>query len=186
MALLEPLDKDVEKIHSEVNQLVNQRFILCTLAITIFCVFVAWLIPRNVPKAQSTVGGFVYIVSILLSLMIFTIGLLHNLLKGMMRVFTSYLVVTEKSAWEIDWERYRKDPYFGYSKAQTIVFLVLNIFAVLFPFIFAIVYSQSLEPTEGLVAMLIVGTVVEISLYGMGFKGWGDIEHKAASKWKSM
>ena len=50
------------KLHSEVNQIVNQRFQLATIAITIFGVVVAWLLPRQTPVAGTPLGAFTFAV----------------------------------------------------------------------------------------------------------------------------
>ena len=68
MTLLGPTSEDLRKIHAEVNQVANHRFLITTLGITLFGVVMAWMIPDNPPSTGGTVGGLVYTVSILLCL----------------------------------------------------------------------------------------------------------------------
>jgi hypothetical protein len=41
MALKGPDPDDVRKLHAEINQIVNQRFLITTLSITVFGVLIA-------------------------------------------------------------------------------------------------------------------------------------------------
>jgi len=187
MALKGPSAEDLVKIHNEVNQIVNQRFILTTIAVTIFGVGIAWIIPKEKPTSGSDIGGMIFALSIFLCIIFFSIYLFHALLKGTMRIFTTYLIITEKSGWEKDFVNYRAhSPYTAYSKPQTIVFLILNAATCAFPLILKLVYSINLAPKRGLCAMLIIGFIIEFLMWGMGFKGWFDSELKAKDKWEML
>jgi len=88
--LSKPTDKDISKIHAEVNQIVHQRFLLCTSAITLFGIVIAWLVPKTVPEEGTSIDSIYFCITILLSILLFTIFYLYISLKRMMRVFTAY------------------------------------------------------------------------------------------------
>jgi len=184
--LSKPTPEDIKKIHAEVNQIVNQRFLLITIAITVFGVVTAWIVPRTPPAPGSDVGGFVFVITMVLSTLLFSLFLLGHLLKGMLRVFTTYLAVTDSSNWEKDWKQFRQSPYLAYTKPQTIVFLILNALATGFPCILARVYSLHLAPCIGLVTSLGWGVLTEFLMFGMGLLNWWDRERRAEQQWKSL
>jgi hypothetical protein len=186
MSLKGPNNEDVRKIHAESNQIVNQRFLITTFAITVFGVIGAWLIPKNTPAAGSDLGAFTFAGSILLISLLFILFLFNHFLRGMLRIYTTYLLATNKSDWEHDWERYRKEKYLGYTKAQTIVFLALGILSTVYPVILAEVYSLNITSQSGFWANIIVGVVYFILVIAMGFEGLWDPESKARERWQKL
>lgn len=184
--LIGPNSDDLKKIHAEVNQLVNQRFVLTTLAITVFSVVTALLIPKGTPQAGAPVGGLTFLLCTILSMVLFSLFLLSHLLKGMLRVFTTYLDVTGSSDWEKDWAKFRRTSYLGYTRPQSLVFLILNFFATVYPLILSTVFSQVLEPAPGAWIAGILGVVVEVFIWGMAFQNWWDREEPAKTKWQGM
>ena len=111
MPLKRPNLGDVQKLLTrKLNQIVNQRFALTTLAITIFTAFAAWLVPRDSAPNGPEFGLYRYMLLILLLLFEFLIFLLSHHLNSMLRIITVYLEVTDSSHWESDWKRYRDIP----------------------------------------------------------------------------
>ena len=108
MKHLNPSDKDVNKLHAEINQLINQRFTLNTVALTITGAMSAYIIPKEehinsiVAVERSIMGDIVLL--LFLCLLVY----LSRILYTMLRTFTTYLRVTEKSNWEQDWYEYQK------------------------------------------------------------------------------
>jgi hypothetical protein len=185
MALLEPKPEDVRKIHAEINQLVNQRFLLTTVAITAFGVVMGTLVPRNPPPA-SGLGGFVFLMAMVLSVLLFALFLLSHLYKGMTRVYSGYLIETKASNWEVDWKEFRKDKYVGYTKPQTLIFLTLNAITVAFPFLMSKVYGVPYEHTWGAIILLVMGGTFELLMIAMGLGNWLDRERKAEQQWRAQ
>jgi len=68
MSLKEPNNEDMRKVHGEINQIVNQRFLITTLAITMFGVIGAWMIPESTQKVGYEIPAFTFAASILLIL----------------------------------------------------------------------------------------------------------------------
>ncbi len=194
MVLKRPNREDKQKIHSEVNQIVNQRLLLTTLAVTIFGAMVAWLIPR-IPLTQSVpvggqsvpVGVYVYITSLLLTVVLFALFLLMHHLTCMLRLFTTYLDETDASNWEKDWSSYRdKFSYLGYTKSQSLVFLLLGSLSTGFPFLLWVVYPFTLEPKAGAVVNAIIGILYVVFVSGMGLCGWFAKENDMRCRWKEL
>jgi len=187
MPLLGPKKEDVQKINSEVNQLVNQRLSITTLAVTVFGALVAWLIPKNPPIVGSAVGAFIYAATTLIIFILFSLFLLGHNLSYMLRTFTTYLDEMDGSNWEKDWAAYRaKFGYLGYTRPQALIFLLLGIFAAIFPFLLVLVYSLTIEPKIGAVICILSGVVYIVLVSGMGLVGWFGKEDDIRRKWKEL
>jgi hypothetical protein len=186
MPLRGPTAEDERKLHAEINQIGNQRFILTTLALTLFGILIAWMVPKDTPSPGADVGTFPFIVSAVLSILLFGIYLWSHLLKNTMRVFTYYLVETKKSGWEQDWIEFRRDPHFAHTKPQTLIFLLLNAIGVGFPFLLSWIYSLKISSIAGPITAVGVGVATELMIYLMGFQAVFDAEAKIANRWKRL
>lgn len=187
MAILGPDKEDKQKIHAEVNQLVNQRLSLTTLAVAVFGVMVAWLIPKSPPNVGSEVGTFIYAASILLVLVLFALFLLVHHLTYMLRLFTTYLTETDASNWEKDWAVFRAQfRYLGYTKPQAVVFLLLGVLSAAFPFLLGFAHSLTLEPKVGAIVCILAGVLYIVFVSGMGLAGWFAKEDEMRRKWKEL
>jgi len=187
MALQGPNTEDIKKIHAEVNQIVNQRLVITTLAVTVFAAMIAWLIPKSPPSPGSDIGTFVYIASILLTTVLFALFLLTRLLSQMLRIFTTYLYVTDVSSWEKDWVAYRdRFSYLGYTRPQAIIFLLLGVVAAGFPFLLWAAYPVKLEPRAGAILCAVIGGLYVVLVSGMGLARWGAKEGELRRRWREL
>jgi hypothetical protein len=187
VTLVGPSTEDKQKIHAEVNQIVNQRLLLSTLAVTVFGAMAAWLIPKSPPDPGSDIGTLIYIGSILLTVVLFALFLLTHHLTYMLRIFTTYLDVTEASSWETDWAAYRsKFKYLGYTKPLAIIFLLLGILATGFPFLLWVAYSLTLAPRVYAVVSGTIGGFYIVFVWGMGLSGWFAKEAEMKKKWQEL
>ncbi len=187
MALKGPTPEDEKKINSEVNQIVNQRFLLTTTAITVFGVVITILMPKTALVANEPISNFIVIGSFILSTILFILFILSHLLKGMMRIFTTYLIESDKSGWEKDWAEFRKGKYVGYSKSQTLVFLFLTLFSLSFPFFITLVYNQKYDflLLSNLI-LIIISLIYELLMIGISYFGWFDNEKELQKRWKTL
>jgi hypothetical protein len=87
MSLKGPTPEDERKLHAEINQIGNQRFLLTTLSLTLFGVLTAWMVPKE-SVHDTDIGAFPFAISIILSILLFAIYFWSHLLKNTMRVFT--------------------------------------------------------------------------------------------------
>jgi hypothetical protein len=181
---LDPEDK--RKIHAEINQLVHQRFLLATAAVTVFGVVSAWSIPRDLPQMASPIGAFTCAVSILLTLVLFALFILSHLLANVLRTYASYLRVTGESQWEQDWKDFRSAGYSAYTKAITALFLVLGIITSAFPFALGFIYTLAFEPNAGLWLTAVIGGLYVVFVTGMGFLRWFDKEAETDQRWRGV
>lgn len=120
--------EDVRKLHAEVNQIINQRYLLTTLAVTIFGGVTVWLIPRQGPATagSGTDAGTLYLIGPLLLILLGLFYTVSHTLKVPMRTITTYLEVFKLSDWEKHWKKYREDGYIAYTSIQTWFFLALG------------------------------------------------------------
>lgn len=182
----DPTNEDVRKLHQEVNQIWQQRFLVTTLAVTVFGVMIGLSVPRTQPDAGSPVGAFPYVVSISLNLVLLSLVLLHASLKRYARFLTTYLLVSGISKWESDIEGYRKRYwYLGYTLPQTFVFVLLGAFATLYPKGYTWIYSQTGDSTLEWAAISVGLVYVGIAVFAAYSKKM-NTEPDAEQRWKSL
>jgi hypothetical protein len=188
MPLKGPTKEDERKLHAEINQVGNQRFLLTTGALTLFGVFIALMVPKDSLQSANDTPQFQFALSAILSLLLLGIYFLAHQLKNTMRIFTSYLIETKKSGWELDWRRFRSGSYsyFVYSKSYAIVFLTLNAFGFIFPYFVVWIYHLRCPPTTWLAGSIVIFVITELLIYLMSFEGWSDGETKIFSRWEKL
>ena len=169
MPLKKPNSEDVIKINSEITQIVNQRFLITTTAITVFGVMIAWMFPKSAPNPGDSVGSGTFLLSGLLLVVLFMLYLSSHFLKRTLRFFTTYLIVTDSSNWEVAWRSFREKGHFAYTKDQTVLFLILNLIASAFPFIFAAVSSLKIKPVWAAIGCIFIWAITTIFMCLMGF-----------------
>jgi hypothetical protein len=180
------VNEDVRKLHNEINQIVNQRFLLGTAAVTVFGVVAAWIIPKSPPAPGESIGTLAYAVTVLLIILLFALFLLSQLLKNVLRTYSAYLLVGNLSKWEKDWKTYREGGHFTYTKAMTIVFLLLGILTTFFPVGIGVIYSLKFESEIGFWIILVLGFLYAIFVIGMGLLGWFDHEEAIEQRWRGV
>jgi len=189
MSLKGPSPEDLRKIHAEITQIVNQRFIITTFAITVFGIFAAWLIPKNNVDIGSNISRLTIVGSIVVT---FLLGALYlfNLffLRGMLRTYTTYLIVTESSGWEYDWRAYRRSfkRYLGYTKAQAGIFLLLGLISTAFPFFIALGYSLNFYFCGWLCTDIAIGVIYVLFVLLTGVFGWLNPQKKLMERWEKL
>jgi hypothetical protein len=186
MPLRGPNGPDEAKLHAEINQIGNQRFVLTTLAITLFGALITFMVPKTTPSAVTGIDIFPFTISVILSVLLFGVYLWCHFLKNMMRILTSYLAETKKSSWELDWIEFRREPYYAHTKPQTIIFLLLNAIGAAFPFLLAAIYVVPITSTAGWVMTLLAFTVTELLILLIGFNNLFDNEAKITKRWNDL
>lgn len=186
MALLKPNSEDIRKINAEINQIINQRFLIVTLAITISGVILSWAIPRQIPSGQDALGGFSFAIASLHIIILILLFYFHHRIKQYLRVLTSYLVETGASEWEKAWREYRKMPHSAYTDIHTIIFMLLTILATLFPFVVALTFGLCVKPVAAAIFTVALSIICLTIMYCIGFREWLDSEQKAIERWKEL
>jgi len=184
MPLSVPTTEDQRKLHAEITQIANQRFLLAIFAVTTFGVVEGWILPKLPTKLG---GGFVFANSIILCLLIFSLFMLNYGLAQMQRVFTTYLIVTDASKWEQDWKRFRGErPYWGYTRSFTLwVYVFLIIVSTGLPFIWPDIYGLQLRPIGGAILLLVIGSILGLLVAVIGRHGSAR-EADALASWHKL
>ncbi len=106
--------EDLRKLHGEIIQLMNQRFLLTTISITLFAGLVAAVVLKT-PEKSNVSAGFPLVhqaTTAYLFILIF-ISYQASCLRQHMREFNVYLRVRRASVWERDWVLYRRQKQCG-------------------------------------------------------------------------
>lgn len=180
-------EADVRKLHREVNQLVAQRFVLTTFAVTVFLGVAAWIM-RDPANSLSVEGNRVAVATLLLDSLLLVLFLTMHFLRRNLRTFTAYIVAFDLSLWESRWKKYRGSTkgYFGYTKPQAIVFLFLITGTTSFPWIVPALYQVS-RPAGWLLGLCaLLGGVGVGLVVALGFFNWLDGEAEALKRWRKI
>ncbi len=186
MTLPKPTPGDVTKIHTEINQIVNQQLLLTTIAITLFGVIMAWVVPKDTPVSATPIGAFRFAAIALNQLLLLLLFLWAHQLGVMLRTLASYLIVTRSSEWEVAWQRCRKDAWVGYSKPRALVFLALGLSSALCPFVLWLTYPFELAPRPALLALVFTTVVYCVLIYGVAFLRWFNKDSKIMARWADL
>jgi hypothetical protein len=111
----------------------------------------------------------------------------------MLRTFTTNLISTKKSDWEIDWKNYRESyPKKGIDipKWEANVFLFLGILTTLFPILLAAAYNNlypmSLDRIYIFCASSIIGAIYCIIVYYHKTRSLKEIEDALLKQWNNV
>jgi len=174
--------EDVRKLHTEVNQIVNQRYLLSTLAITIFGVIGAWIFP----KTKNVEVGLFFGGTLLLYAILFILFLYSFYLKRYLRVITTYLQESDNSVWENDWKVFRnKYKYLGYTRYQSIIFLLLGLMLLISNVLLSYFYTTSYSSTHWIILLLTSFSYV-VAIGFLGFKDQKGYEARISTNWKKI
>ncbi len=184
MALKGPTTADVNKLHAEVNQLTYMRFLVTTVAVTLFGVMLTWIVPKN--SNPTDFGPFEFVACIVLSFLLFGLFILNYGLRCWTIAISAYLVVFEKSGWEYDLQQYRQHEYFAYTKSFTWVFLGLNLITAAFPFVLSAAFDVSANSGKAAMALAVIGTVTELTMFFMGILGVFQRDQKYEERWRQL
>ncbi|MBK7214326.1 MAG: hypothetical protein IPH88_13710 [Bacteroidales bacterium] len=125
---------------------------------------------------------------ILLELLLLLLFIYSHFLKVMLRVFTNYILITKVSNWEMDWLSYRKRPYWGYSKAQAIIFLILGVIINTYPFVLTALWQSKIDTYRTVTSVILasISILYFFSVLGITFFGLFDFEKYSRAKWENL
>ena len=185
---LQPNQEDLRKVHNEVNQIMHQRFLVTTAAITVFGIMIAWSFPRTAEAVDEQRILSTCAVSVSLNLVLAALSWLNISLRRYSRVLTTYLVVANMSGWEADWEKHRRFLKFrhtDYNKPQSLVFLLLGVLATLYPF-FVTGVSGLEYPSRLAVGSVVAAGLLELILAGVSLSKRIEGESDAKDQWQAV
>lgn len=186
MPLLGPTPQDLDKLQKEATQIVHQKFLLTTAAITVFAVLSSSLIGSQMGAPTSSLGWQAFLAPILLNSTLLALFFASTILSGMLRVITAYLAETKASHWELDWHAYRRLGHIGYTRAYAVVYLYLALASSSYPFVFALIREVELKPKMGLIAHVAISGLTIASIVAQGLLGRPDLEANPEQKWRSL
>lgn len=180
--------EDVRKIHAEINQIVNQRFLLTTLAVTLFGTVAALTTPRGgIPSEHvGFTFTFSYVTSMLLFVMFALLFVSSLNLRNYLRVLSTYLDEAGLSQWERDWAKFRSGGYSAYTTTQTFFFLTLGMVATAYPFLIEILYQGCITWRWVNILTLILFFAHEILVAFLGFRKCTNAESRLRKRWRSI
>ena len=177
--------EDQRKIHAEINQIVNQRFLLTTLAVSIFGAFAAFAVPKQGGTPASDLG-LAYTAAMLLFAVFGLLYFASHSLRGYLRVLTTYLAASKSSTWERHWETYRKGGHFAYTKTQALFFAVLGALVAAYPFMVEWQLNHNFTCRWEYVAVTVLFAIYELVILVAGFSSSTSAESKCRARWETI
>ncbi|QGM97624.1 hypothetical protein [Methylocystis parvus] len=122
--------EDGRKLFSEINQLQNQQFTICTASITLVGAYLALVMPK--PPYDTICGDAKYLAMVSCSsagaiVVLMLLFLWHNAIAHIVAVISSYLEVCQLSDWERDIHSFRRNNSFpSRTRISTYLFLALG------------------------------------------------------------
>ncbi len=186
--------EDIRRVHSQINQIENQRFLIITVSLTLFGVFINASLPRQAAMAASDSVGLTWGGVILILFVLFLLFAYSQILTRMIFVLRTYLKVKKISNWEKDWEAYTRSTSFlgyrsmGYSKDLLAYFgligLGISICPILIEWIFLKDYNFS---WPRILPSLLTFLIFLVSLFAIRHILAGKkTEYRTLSKWKKI
>lgn len=163
--------EDQRKLHAEINQLANQRFLLITASIAFFGIMLSFVM-QGVPQDHGkTLSGLIFLKAGISSGTLFLLYWVSFQLRKMARTYAIYLVETKSSVWERDIMRLRDEwrgsPILFSSRTQAIIYLLLILASGVSPYAIKLSNDFSVPQSEyiwwylqGGVCLLLMGFVL--------------------------
>jgi hypothetical protein len=169
-----------------VNQLLNQRFLLTTAAITVFGAFSSWMIPKDPTQNVPVIGKLIFAGAAFLHLFLLLLFLWNRFLANLQSNIMIYLVLTGTSKWETDWKQFRGKPgILSTGFIQSCVFLTLGVLTLLWPFVISCACNLPLGAGWVLFEVVIAAAYF-ITVFGFGIKQWLRNDEQTKTRWQEV
>jgi hypothetical protein len=188
-----PLSEDISKLHSEINQYINQRLIITTTAITIFGVVMGWVVFGLSATLQKGAQIQAQPVSLLLPaalliVLIIMLGYCQAVVRQM-HVVSTYLVLTKSSNWEKQYQSFADShEYTTQEDLPLFIFAILGTLSIAIPLAISLLFPPDLNFQMGVVLLAFI--VAAITFIIIFLKFWNERHYKrfrikVTEHWKS-
>ncbi len=183
------LSEDKFKIFNEINQIHVQRFQLTLGAITVFGVFIGWVVTKENPATKQA-SDFLFAAPILLLIFLFLLFLYGYTLDRTLTALSTYLRVSKQSTWEEDFTSFRgrkSSMAVGYYAVENSIFILLGAVTASFPFILCGLTNIEFPSSKKVELMLAAfGLIYIIVVFVMSFVNPASYERDAIEKWEKI
>lgn len=178
--------EDQRKLHAEINQILNQRFLLTTAAITVFGAFSSWMIPKDPGQNGEVLGRLVFAGTSFLLLFLLLLYAWNRWLSDLQQRLGRYLKLTRSSKWETDSSEFHDGSAFPTTgHMQFRVFMSLGLLAAVWPFTIAAICDLPLSPVWVTIEV-VVAVVYAVLVYGLGVRKWFRDAEGMERRWRKV
>lgn len=159
-------DPTRNKINSEINQLQNQRFVICTFALTIFSVVSSWILPNGALSVNITMESYRCILPSLLLFLLFLLFIWTRQIAVTISIISCYLIIRESSEYEVDLRKYFNEfpCTITLGKMQSLIFMFLGIATIFITLLTAWQYKFQFESNMSVVVFIIFSIIYILSV----------------------
>lgn len=138
---------DISKIHGEINQILNQRYNLIAVTMTLFGLFLGALTQKDKFNFDIPLVSNVFVLSFFFLILLIVLAYVTRNLTRQFYVLRAYLIKQEYSIWESHYSAFRssKNKY-GYTETQRKLFGILGFLVLLITFIDQFL-GRSIDPS---------------------------------------
>lgn len=121
------ISEDVRTVHSEIKQIIGQRYLILTAAITLLGLFLTCLVQYSShDKINNDLIQGPFIFSILFCFIFLLLNFYLSILSKQLFTLSAFLVALDASVYEKYWGLFPREKLSGYSFAQKICFLIFG------------------------------------------------------------
>lgn len=177
-------DADKDKINSEVNQILHQRFLLSSGTLTLFVGYAAILAQTSLTTRDGRT--FLVISSGVLLLVLCILFTQSYFLRRLQRTYGAYMRLTGASRWEQDFNKFRKLGYFAYTKVEALLYIVLTSLSAVMPFVLLGLQQAQSSNNFDIIILTAFGLFAAIFMTLIAFFDWFGTDIAAEAKWRSV
>ena len=196
MPLAPPNDNDRAKLHAEVNQYINQCFIIATTAITVSGVVLGLIVSgKDVGTGAPHVSETAFFLALVLLVILAVLFVVSQIIQASIRVITSYLRITGASPWEEMYAQFTKQSgqgkpvaWIGQREWMALIFGVLGAVATFTPFVLGGLLGAHQETKVAVLdTLLVVCFIAYESLILLSAKGrLLDLGKGTTERWRQL
>ncbi|MDL2305090.1 hypothetical protein LJC72_07100 [Bacteroides sp. OttesenSCG-928-D19] len=133
--------EDIRTIHAEIKQIINQRYSIITVSITLLGLFITCITQVEKLGINNLFAEPAYFIGLFFLLLLLLMNLYTRILTKQLMTLSCFLVVFDLSTYEKYWGLYPRTKMTGYSHIQKMFFYILAILILVICFL----YTYSVE-----------------------------------------
>jgi len=194
--LLKPTTEDINKLHAEINQYINLRFLVVMTAVSLFGVLAGFILASVVANSgQNSASAITPLISVVSIIIYIMLHILTGLLFQDLTLLTSYLRITGSSKWEIDYFEYENSPHakwwkFGLDRTIHFTFCLLVILtfvlSLCIAWVFGHIDSESYQRAYYLNVIVFIFAIIYLLMSAFGKVPFRRTEKEWEKIWKKI
>jgi|GEM_PF-2380695 len=130
--------EDIRTVHSEIKQIINQRYSILTISITLLGLFITCITQIDKLGISNLFLEPAYFFGVFFLILLLLLNLYARILTKQLMTLSCFLTVQNFSTYEKFWGLYPRTKLTGYSYSQKLYFYILSILIISVCFLFTL------------------------------------------------